>query len=310
MYKVHFIALGGTVMHNLAIALKIKKNYQISGSDDKIPEPIHSRLLEHGLLPEELGWFPEKLSKSLSAVIAGMDVKPDNPELLKAKELGLKIYSIPEYIFQQTRNKTRIVVCGSRGATNTTAMILHVLKSLKIDFDYMVNPDILGFENMIKLTYDSRIAVLEGDENLTSDIYQKPKFHFYKPHIAVITGIDKEQMNEFSSFEEFVEQFRIFIDQMEFQGRLIYFAGDDTLNQLAGEARRDLIAFPYNLDTFEIVGNQTFIKTIKTKYPLSISGENNLQNLNAAKLACKQIGVSEHQFLTAMQSFSEAQIKH
>nr|MBP9016168.1 peptidoglycan synthetase [Paludibacteraceae bacterium] len=208
MQRVHFIAIGGAAMHNLAIALSKKNNYKVTGSDDEIFEPSYSRLKEHGLLPEKMGWDPDRIHNGLNAVILGMHAREDNPELLKAKELGLKIYSFPEYLYQQTRNKTRIVVGGSHGKTTTTAMILFVLNKLKIETDYMVGAQIEGFENMVRLSYDSRIAVFEGDEYLTSPLDPRPKFHLYHPHIAILTGIAWDHMNVFPTFENYLEQFK------------------------------------------------------------------------------------------------------
>lgn len=306
MLRVHFIAIGGAAMHNLAIALSQKSNFLITGSDDEIFEPSYSRLKAHKLLPEKSGWYPEKIHKNLSAVIVGMHAREDNPELLRAKELGLKIYSFPEYLYQQTRNKTRIVVGGSHGKTTTTAMILHVLKKQRIDADYMVGAQIDGFDNMVKLSYESRIAVFEGDEYLTSPIDPRPKFHLYKPHIAVLTGIAWDHINVFPTFENYVEQFGKFIDLMEIQGRLIYFEGDENLRRLTVKLRRDIVPFPYQTPDYEVIDGVTYLKTKKGDIPLKIFGEHNLQNLQAARLACKQIGVTEEQFNKAISDFPGA----
>lgn len=306
MNRVHFIAIGGAAMHNLAIALSKKKNYKITGSDDEIFEPSYSRLKEHKLLPPELGWFPDKISKELHAVILGMHATADNPELMRAKELGLKIFSFPEYLFQQTRSKTRIVVGGSHGKTTTTAMILFVLKQLKIDVDYMVGAHIDGFDNMVKLSYESRIAVFEGDEYLTSPIDSRPKFHLYKPHIAVITGIAWDHINVFPSFEKYAEQFQLFIDSMEVQGRLIYFDGDATLNKITEKLRRDIVPFPYHTPAHKIKEGKTYLKAKKSDVPLHVFGEHNLQNIEAARLACRQIGVTDEQFFSAIKDFKGA----
>ena len=309
MQRVHFIAIGGAAMHNLAIALSSKEDYEVTGSDDEIFEPSYSRLKEHGLLPPEFGWFPDKITNNLSAVILGMHATEDNPELLRAKELGLKIYSFPEYLYQQTRSKTRIVVGGSHGKTTTTAMILYVLKKCKIKADYMVGAQIEGFENMVKLSYESRIAVFEGDEYLTSTLDRRPKFHLYKPHIAILTGIAWDHINVFPTFEIYVEQFRKFIESMETQGRLIYFEGDENLKQLASEAehsRRDVVVFPYTTPNYEIRDGITYIKTRKGDIALKIFGEHNLQNMEAAHLACRQIGVMDDQFYEAIADFSGA----
>ncbi len=306
MQRVHFIAIGGAAMHNLAIAISKKENYVVTGSDDEIFEPSYSRLKEHGLLPEKTGWFPEKITKNLSAVILGMHAREDNPELIRAKELKLKIYSFPEYLYQQTRNKTRIVVGGSHGKTSTTAMILYVLKKLKIEADYMVGAQIEGFDNMVKLSYESRIAVFEGDEYLTSPIDLRPKFHLYKPHIAILTGIAWDHINVFPTFENYVSQFSKFVDLMETQGRLIYFKEDPELQKIADNLRRDIVPFPYQTPEHEIVNGVTYLKTRKGNVPLKIFGEHNLQNLHAARLACKQIGVTEDQFNNAIADFPGA----
>lgn len=306
MQRVHFIAIGGAAMHNLAIAISKKNNYLVTGSDDEIFEPSLSRLKKHGLLPDKIGWNPEKIHANLTAVILGMHAKLDNPELLRAKELGLKIYSFPEYLFQQTRNKTRIVVGGSHGKTSTTAMILYVLQKLRIDTDYMVGAQIEGFDNMVKLSSESRIAVFEGDEYLTSPIDLRPKFHLYKPHVAILTGIAWDHINVFPTFENYVEQFKKFIDLMEIQGRLIYFDGDKALRDMTKKLRRDLVPFPYNTPDHEVVDGVTYLITRKGKVALKIFGEHNLQNLHAARLACKQIGVTEEQFNNAISEFPGA----
>jgi UDP-N-acetylmuramate: L-alanyl-gamma-D-glutamyl-meso-diaminopimelate ligase len=306
MQRVHFIAIGGAAMHNLAIAISKKDNYQVTGSDDEVFEPSLSRLKSNGLLPDEMGWFPEKIHKGLDAVILGMHATEDNPELLRAKELGLKIYSFPEYLFQQTRSKTRIVIGGSHGKTTTTAMILFVLKNLNIDADYMVGAQIDGFDNMVKLSYEARIAVFEGDEYLTSPIDRRPKFHLYKPHIAVLTGIAWDHINVFPTFENYVEQFQKFVNLMEVQGRLIYFDGDENLNRIAAHLRRDIVPFSYNTPDYLVRNGITFLKTKKGEVPLKVFGEHNLQNLNAARLACRQIGVTDDQFYSVIGEFPGA----
>jgi UDP-N-acetylmuramate: L-alanyl-gamma-D-glutamyl-meso-diaminopimelate ligase len=306
MQRVHFIAIGGAAMHNLAIAISKKDNFLVTGSDDEIFEPSRTRLKENGLLPDEMGWFPDRIHKGLQAVILGMHATADNPELIRAKELGLKIYSFPEYLYQQTRSKTRIVVGGSHGKTTTTAMILFVLKQMKIDADYMVGAQIEGFDNMVKLSYESRIAVFEGDEYLTSPLDRRPKFHLFKPHIAVLTGIAWDHINVFPIFENYVEQFRIFTDLMEVQGRLIYFDGDENLNEIAQHLRRDIVPFPYNTPDYEVRDGITNLITKYGDIPLKVFGEHNLQNLNAARLACRQIGVTDEQFYSVISEFPGA----
>ena len=219
--KVHFISIGGSAMHNLAIALHLK-GYVVTGSDDEIFDPAKSRLEKQGLLPEEIGWHPEKIDKSLDAVILGMHARMDNPELLKAKKLGIKIYSYPEYLYEQSKNKKRIVIGGSHGKTTITAMILHVLSYLKIDTDYMVGAQLEGFDVMVKLSVEAPYMVIEGDEYLTSPIDLRPKFHLYNPDIALISGIAWDHINVFPTFEKYTEQFQIFADLIENDGVLVY----------------------------------------------------------------------------------------
>ena len=306
MQRVHFIAIGGAAMHNLAIAISKKNNFVVTGSDDEIFDPAYSRLKENGLLPDKMGWFPERIHKGLTAVILGMHATIDNPELLKAKELGITIYSFPEYLYQQTRSKTRIVVGGSHGKTTTTAMILFVLKKLKIDADYMVGAQIEGFDNMVKLSYEARIAVFEGDEYLTSPIDRRPKFHLYKPHVAVLTGIAWDHINVFPTFPIYVEQFTKFVDLMEVQGRLIYFDGDENLNNIAENLRRDIVPFAYNTPKHEVRNGITYLQTKKGEIALKVFGEHNLQNMEAARLAVRQIGVTDEQFYSVIGDFPGA----
>ena len=305
MQRVHFIAIGGETVQNLAIAMSKKGSFLVTGSDSEISEPTRIRLKECRVLPDELGWFPDKIYKGLQAVVLGENVTPDNPELVRAKELGLKIYSYPEFIFQQTRSKTRIVVSGSHGKRITAAMILFVLKQLKMDADYMVSAPLEGSSNLVKLSYESRIAVFEGDEFPISAIDNRPKFHLYKPHIAVITGITTDYVPVFKDFENYVLQFQKFADLMEVQGRLIYFDGDEQLNKIAESLRRDIVPFPYNTPDHEVKNGLTYLKTKYGEVPLKLAGEHNLQNMDAARLACRQIGVSDEQFYSIISGFED-----
>ena len=304
MQRVHFIAIGDADMHNMAISISKKLTFIVTGSDVEIAEPTRKKLEMNGILPDAAGWFPDRIHKGLSAAILGMNIAEDNPELIRAKELKLKIHSFPEYLFQQTRSKTRIVVGGSHGKTTTTAIILFVLKKLKIDADYLIDEYSNGFENMVKLSYESRIAVFEGDENETSPIDHRPKFHHYKPHIAVLTGINWNQTNRFPTIEKYVEQFRKFVDLMEVQGRLIYFEADENLMKITQNLRRDIVSFPYNTPKHEIRNGVTFLKTKYGEIALNISGNYNLQNMDAARLACRQIGVTDKQFYSVITEFS------
>ncbi len=293
-------------MHNLALALNTKEGYQITGSDDEIFEPSRSRLEKAGLLPETFGWFPEKITPETDAVILGMHAREDNPELLRAKELGIKIYSFPEYLYEQTRDKTRVVIGGSHGKTTTTAMILFVLKHLDIAADFMVGAQIEGFDNMVSLSEKAKIAVFEGDEYLTSPIDLRPKFHLYKPHIALLTGIAWDHINVFPTFDNYVEQFRVFAGLIEPKGELIYFSGDENLVEIARNARVDIAAIPYHTPSYKVVDGKTSVAINGVSYDLQIFGEHNLQNMMVAWGVCKALGVSERDFFTTMSLFGGA----
>ena len=303
--RIHFIAIGGSAMHNLAIALH-KKGYLITGSDDEIFEPSRSRLDKYGLLPENYGWFPEKITKDIDIIILGMHARIDNPELIKAKELDLKIFSYPEYLYEQTKNKTRIVIGGSHGKTTITSMIMHVLKFYNIGFDYMVGANIKGFETMVNLENKNKIAVLEGDEYLSSPIDMTPKFHWYKPHIAVLTGVAWDHINVFPTFENYVEQFEIFTKTIEKNGYLFWFEDDIVLKQING-INPGIKSVPYNkADYFINSENRSCIKVGNKTFILNIFGDHNLQNANAANLVCQKLDITEEQFWKAMESFEGA----
>ncbi len=303
--KVHFIAIGGSAMHNLAIALHLK-GFRVTGSDDEIFEPSKSRLQKHGLLPHHNGWHPENISTNIDAIILGMHARKDNPELLAAQKLGLKIYSYPEYLYEQTKDKKRIVIGGSHGKTTTTAMVMHVLKTLNMDFDYMVGAQLDGFDTMVKLTKDAPIAVFEGDEYLSSPIDLTPKFHWYKPHVAMLTGIAWDHMNVFPTWENYVSQFSIFADSISDKGSLIYFDGDAELCKLADAKKNQLRTVAYNTIKHAVQDGQAIVEWDGEQYPMEVFGEHNLQNMNGARLICEQIGIQPHDFFTAMQSFKGA----
>ncbi len=303
--RIHFIAIGGAAMHNLAIALH-KKGYKVSGSDDEIFNPSKSRLEKYGLLPEEFGWYPQKINKDIDAVILGMHARKDNPELLEAQKQGLKIYSYPEFIYNNTINKKRIVVGGSHGKTTITSMIMHVLKTLGIKFDYMVGANIKGFETMVELNDDNKIAVIEGDEYLSSPIDLTPKFHWYNPDIAIITGIAWDHINVFPSFDNYIEQFKIFIKKIQENGKLFWFSEDENLKKIANSNNK-IDSISYNsVDYFIDDNNICNIKSNNHIYKMNLFGEHNMQNLNAAKFACLEIGISENDFWQAMQTFEGA----
>lgn len=290
-------------MHNMALALH-HKGYIVSGSDDEILEPSKSRLEKAGLLPKEIGWHPEKLTPDLDAVILGMHARADNPELLRAQELKLKIYSYPEYIYEQTKDKIRIVVGGSHGKTTITSMILHVLKLCKIDCDFLVGAQLEGFDTMVKLTKEAKIAVIEGDEYLASPIDRRPKFHLYHPNIAIISGIAWDHINVFPTFENYVDQFRKFIELIEPDGKLIYCVADETLFKIAQDAK--VVKLPYHVPDNMIHNGMTYLITSIGRVPLKIFGQHNLMNLNGARLVCNQVGVSDDDFYEAIKTFKGA----
>ena len=303
--KIHFISIGGNVMHQLAIALQ-QKGHTITGSDDEIVDPARANLAKAGLLPASIGWNSELISKSLDAVILGMHAREDNPELQKAKALQLPIYSFPEYIYQESIQKLRIVVGGSHGKTTTTAMIMHVLQHCGKDFDYLVGARLNGFDQSVKIT-DAPIIVCEGDEYPASAIVKKPKFHFLHPHIAIITGIAWDHINVFPTFENYLEQFAIFINKIEPGGTLIYNQTDPVLNQLVeSQTRTDITYLPYQIPEHNIQDGITNITLETACGTLQVFGAHNLLNLNAAWLVCKQLGISSTEFLQAMQHFTGA----
>lgn len=289
-------------MHNLAIALH-NKGYVVTGSDDEIFEPSKSRLESYGLLPPKWGWYPESITKDIDTIILGMHAKADNPELLRAKELSLTIKSFPEYLYDQTKDKKRIVIAGSHGKTTTTAMILHVLKSVGIKFDYMVGSQIDGFDAMVGLSEDAKIAVFEGDEYLTSPIDLRPKFHLYMPDIAVINGIAWDHMNVFPTFENYIMQFRIFAGKISEGGSLIYFAEDAEIKKIADSVPENIRKIPYKVHGYFQNKTGFFAATHNRVVPVKIFGEHNMQNLSAAKEVCLAIGITENDFYDAISSF-------
>lgn len=304
--KVHFIAIGGSAMHNLAIALR-QKGYLVTGSDDEIFDPARSRLQKYGLLPESTGWHPERITSDLDAVVLGMHARIDNPELLRAQALGLKIYSYPEYLYEQSKDKTRVVIGGSHGKTTITAMILHVLQHVGMEADYMVGAQLEGFEVMVKLSESAKVMVLEGDEYLTSPIDRRPKFHLYKPNVAIISGIAWDHVNVFPTFEIYKEQFAKFIDLIEPGGTLIYCHDDASVREVAeGNARRDITKLPYDVPAARVEEGVTCLLVEGQEVPLKVFGRHNLLNLTAARLACRQLGVTDAQFYAAIQSFKGA----
>ncbi len=303
--NIHFIAIGGAAMHNLALALQ-QKGYQITGSDDTIHEPSKSRLANKGLLPSEFGWFPKKITNNLDAVILGMHAKADNLELLKAQELGVKIYSYPEFLYEQSKDKTRVVIGGSHGKTSITSMILHVLHYHNREVDYMVGAQLEGFDTMVHLTPENEFIILEGDEYLSSPIDRRPKFHLYKPNIALLSGIAWDHINVFPTFENYVEQFSIFTDSLTNGGIMVYNEEDGELKKVVEESTNSIKKYPYKTPEYTIENGITFLDTSDGKLPLEIFGKHNLQNLAGAKWICQHVGVDEDDFYEAIATFKGA----
>lgn len=301
--QVHFIAIGGAAMHNLALALH-ENGDVVTGSDDAIYNPSKSRLESVGILPEQMGWYPEKIHPSLDAVILGMHAREDNPELLHAQEMGLNIYSYPEYLYEQSKNKIRVVIGGSHGKTTITSMVLHVLNEQNIDCDYMVGAQLEGFKTMVKLS-DAPVIILEGDEYLSSPIDRRPKFHLYRPHIALLSGIAWDHINVFPTFSNYLKQFELFIDQIQDGGYLTYCSEDETLNVISS-SNPEIETEAYQLPEHRIEDGKTYITHEEGETELEIFGAHNLLNMMGASNICKQLGVTEKRFFTSMESFKGA----
>ncbi|WP_299676826.1 Mur ligase family protein [uncultured Dokdonia sp.] len=303
--NVHFIAIGGAAMHNLALALH-HKGYQVTGSDDTIFDPSKSRLEKYGLLPETFGWFPEKITTDLDAVILGMHAKEDNPELHKAQELGLTVYSYPEYLYEQSKNKTRVVIGGSHGKTTITSMILHVMHYWEKEVDYMVGAQLEGFETMVHLTEENDFIVLEGDEYLSSPIDRRPKFHLYKPNIALLSGIAWDHINVFPTFENYVAQFQIFVNSMTNGGAMVYNTEDAEVVKVVDNATAHIKKYPYETPAYEVDNGETLLETPEGPMPIEVFGKHNLNNLAGAKWICQHMGVVEEDFYEAIATFKGA----
>ena len=303
--NVHFIAIGGSAMHNLAIALS-RKGEIVTGSDDEIFEPSRTRLEQQGILPNKLGWDVSKITTDLDAVILGMHARIDNPELLKAKELNIPIYSYPEYLYEQSKDKIRVVIGGSHGKTTITSMLLHAINKLGINVDYMVGAQLEGYDCMVKLSEDAKIMILEGDEYLSSPIDRRPKFHLYQPTIAIISGIAWDHINVFPTFENYVEQFDVFCSLIDSKGLLIYNSEDEEVNKLGKKYGTTIKTTPYCTPEFKPKDNGTILSYEGNTYDLKIFGPHNLQNLIGAMRLGEAIGINSSDFLNAMSDFTGA----
>lgn len=303
--NIHFIAIGGAAMHNLALALH-HKGETVTGSDDTIFDPSKSRLKKYGLLPEAFGWFPEKITNDLDAVILGMHAKEDNPELLKAQELGLDIYSYPEYLYERAKDKTRVVIGGSHGKTTITSMILHVMHYWDKEVDYMVGAQLEGFDTMVRMTDDADFMVLEGDEYLSSPIDRRPKFHLYKPNIALLSGIAWDHINVFPTFDNYVEQFQVFVDSMTNGGAMVYNTEDENVVKVVENATAHIKKYPYQTPEYTVENGETLLETPDGAMPIEVFGKHNLNNLAGAKWICQHMGVVEEDFYEAISTFTGA----
>lgn len=303
--KVHFIAIGGSVMHQLAISL-VQKGYIVTGSDDEIFEPARTNLKNVGILPQKEGWFPDKIDKNIDAIILGMHARADNPELIAARELGLNIYSFPEYIYNESKDKTRVAIGGSHGKTTTTSMIMHVLKKCNKSFDFMVGAKLDGFQNSVQIS-NAPVIVCEADEYPASAIERKPKFHFLFPHIAVLTGIAWDHINVFPTFDFYKEQFTIFISKIEKNGLLIYNETDPVLKELVETLKRDDLKYiPYGIPNHFINNGLTTITIEGAQGSIDVFGNHNLMNIQAAFHVCNNLGITPHEFVAAIADFKGA----
>jgi UDP-N-acetylmuramate: L-alanyl-gamma-D-glutamyl-meso-diaminopimelate ligase len=302
--NLHFIAIGGAIMHQLAI-ISHKKGFRVSGSDDEITDPARSNLLEEDLLPPRKGWYPEKITPDLDAVILGMHAREDNPELKKAQELNLPVYSFPEYIYEISKNKKRIVIAGSHGKTTTTSMIMHVLKEQGIDFDYLVGAKVAGFEHSVKIS-DAPLIIIEGDEYPASVLEKRPKIHFYYPQTAVLTGIAWDHVNVFPTYENYRDQFKLFLDQMQEGNTIIYNAEDKEVVRLIENRTGQLKMLPYATPSYQLKNDTVMLTTTEGNIPLRVFGDHNLQNMEAARKVCNTLGISDYDFYKSISGFTGA----
>lgn len=305
MNKVHFIAIGGAVMHNLALALN-SKGFEVSGSDDEIYEPALSRLQAAKILPAQNGWDPTRIHPGLDAVILGMHARKDNPELIRAQELGIKVYSFPEYVFEQSKDKQRVVIAGSHGKTSITSMILHVLAYHKKDFDYLVGAQIEGFDLMVRLTHEAPVIIIEGDEYLASPLDMRSKFLFYRPHIALISGVAWDHFNVFPQYEDYVNTFLKLCETLERPGVLLYDETDSEAEKIGSVERAGIEAIPYKAYPYEVEDGKAYALTSQGKQRLEVFGEHNMKNLNGARIICEKLGIGEKAFFEALSTFKGA----
>lgn len=304
MQRIHFIAIGGAIMHQLALALHRKGNI-VTGSDDEILDPARSNLKAAGLLPESEGWHPEKISKDLHAIVLGMHARRDNPELVRAEELGIPVYSFPQYVYELSKDKKRVVVAGSHGKTTITSMIMHVLKKAGKEFDYLVGAKVSGFVSSVQLS-DAPIIVLEGDEYPASAVEKRPKIFFYHPHISVLSGIAWDHINVFPTFENYVSQFDTYLSEMQNGAKLFYNGEDSEVKMVVERSGKNLQATEYCTPKFHYESGVAVLDTTLGPIRVSVFGWHNLLNLEAARNVCNELGVCDADFYKAITSFTGA----
>ncbi len=291
-------------MHNLAICLKNLDN-QVTGSDDLFFDPSKTNLKNHGLLPKKEGWDSSRVTSDLDLIILGMHAKADNPELLKAQELGLKILSFPEFIYEASKDKKRVVIAGSHGKTTITSMIMHMLKSMNKAFDYMVGAQLEGFDQMVQLS-DAPIIVIEGDEYTTSPLDLTPKFLHYKHDLALISGIAWDHYNVYPTLDNYIDQFKKFIAITPQHGKVFYAEEDKALCELVAQVGSPSNLIPYGPHASEIRNQQTYLKHDTGETAIEVFGQHNMQNLQVAKSILNEIGVTSAEFYQHIQTFAGA----
>lgn len=302
MQRIHFIAIGGQSMHNLAITLK-NNGYSISGSDHEIYDPSHGNLAKHNLLPERMGWFPERINDTIDAVIVGGHIDPENPELLKARELNIPLYSYPEFIYDFSKHKNRVVIAGSHGKNTIASIVMHVLTYYDIEFDYLVSAPVFGHEGTIRLSTTAKIIIIEGDEDVTSTIDNRSKFEHYKPHIALLSGIGWSHVNAFPTFEAYVTQFKKYLSSIIEGGKLIYSAEDKTVEKLIQETPQTIKKIPFRFHPYEVFNNRTFLRVLGGRLPIYIFGKHNMYNIEGALKLCQFLKISSEKFYQAIRSY-------
>ncbi len=303
--RIHLIAIGGSAMHNLALALK-EQGHEVSGSDDEVFEPSRSRLAKAGLLPEEMGWNADRIHEDIEAVVVGMHAKADNPELKKALELKLPVYSYPEYLYESSKTKTRVVITGSHGKTTITSMILHVLNFHGRDCDYMVGAQLEGFDTMVRLTEHNEFMVIEGDEYLSSPLDPRPKFVHYRPNITLLSGIAWDHFNVFPEFKDYLKQFELLLEYIEPGGQIIYNEDDPEVKKLIEESKKEIKKFPYQTPPYHVEDQKFVLNTIEGDLPLNVFGAHNMNNLEGARWVCSQMGITDEEFYEAIVEFQGA----